>query len=63
MTTYVLVGGAWLGGWCWQRVTRRLCDEGHDAYPVILTSQVQAVTFAATGIASPTSVCAIIKVA
>ena len=37
MTTYVLVGGAWLGGWCWQRVARRLRDEGHDAYPVTLT--------------------------
>jgi pimeloyl-ACP methyl ester carboxylesterase len=37
MTTYVLVGGAWLGGWCWQVVARRLRDEGHDAYPVTLT--------------------------
>jgi hypothetical protein len=24
MTTYVLVGGAWLGGWCWQPVTAEL---------------------------------------
>ena len=37
MTTYVLVGGAWLGGWCWLRVARRLRDEGHDAYPATLT--------------------------
>ena len=37
MTTYVLVGGAWLGGWCLQRVARRLRDEGHDVYPVTLT--------------------------
>ena len=37
MTTYVLVGGAWLGGWCWQRVARRLRDNGHDVYPVTLT--------------------------
>jgi pimeloyl-ACP methyl ester carboxylesterase len=37
MTTYVLVGGAWLGGWCWQRVARRLRDEGHDVYPATLT--------------------------
>jgi hypothetical protein len=22
MTTYVLVGGGWLGGWCWQPVAR-----------------------------------------
>jgi pimeloyl-ACP methyl ester carboxylesterase len=37
MTTYVLVGGAWLGGWCWQKVARRMRDDGHDVYPVTLT--------------------------
>jgi pimeloyl-ACP methyl ester carboxylesterase len=37
MTTYVLVAGAWLGGWAWQPVTRRLRAQGHDVYPVTLT--------------------------
>lgn len=37
MATYVLVGGAWLGGWCWQPVARRLREGGHEAYPVTLT--------------------------
>ncbi len=37
MTTYVLVGGGWLGGWCWKRVARQLRNQGHDAYPVTLT--------------------------
>jgi pimeloyl-ACP methyl ester carboxylesterase len=37
MATYVLVGGAWLGGWCWQKVARLLQDNGHDAYPATLT--------------------------
>jgi pimeloyl-ACP methyl ester carboxylesterase len=37
MATYVLVGGAWLGGWCWKPIARRLRDQGHDAYPVTLT--------------------------
>lgn len=37
MATYVLIGGAWLGGWCWQGVARRLRAEGHDVYPVTLT--------------------------
>jgi pimeloyl-ACP methyl ester carboxylesterase len=37
MTTYVLVGGAWLGGWCWQNVARQLRDDGHDAYPLTPT--------------------------
>lgn len=37
MATYVLVGGAWLGGWVWQRVARSLRAKGHDVYPVTLT--------------------------
>jgi pimeloyl-ACP methyl ester carboxylesterase len=37
MTTYVLVSGAWLGGWAWQPVARRLGEHGHDVYPVTLT--------------------------
>ena len=37
MSVYVLVGGGWLGGWCWQEVARRLREEGQDVYPVTLT--------------------------
>ena len=37
MAVYVLVGGGWLGGWCWRGVARRLREEGHDVYPVTLT--------------------------
>jgi pimeloyl-ACP methyl ester carboxylesterase len=37
MTTYVLVGGAWLGGWAWQPVARQLRSQGHDVHPVTLT--------------------------
>jgi pimeloyl-ACP methyl ester carboxylesterase len=37
MATYVLVSGAWLGGWAWQDVGRRLRAEGHEVYPVTLT--------------------------
>jgi pimeloyl-ACP methyl ester carboxylesterase len=37
MTTYVLVGGAWLGGWAWQPVARQLRERGHDVHPVTLT--------------------------
>ena len=37
MAAYVLVGGGWLGGWCWKPVARRLREEGHDVYPVTLT--------------------------
>ncbi len=37
MKTFVLVGGAWLGGWCWQGVANRLRARGHEIYPVTLT--------------------------
>lgn len=37
MSTIVLVGGAWLGGWAWDGVARRLRQAGHDVYPVTLT--------------------------
>jgi pimeloyl-ACP methyl ester carboxylesterase len=29
VATYVLVHGAWLGGWCWQKVAPLLEEEGH----------------------------------
>ena len=37
MSTYVLVHGAWLGGWCWQRVARRLRAAGHEVFCPTLT--------------------------
>lgn len=37
MATIVLVPGAWLGGWCWQRVTPALRAAGHDVYTPTLT--------------------------
>jgi pimeloyl-ACP methyl ester carboxylesterase len=37
MASYVLVSGAWLGGWSWHPVASRLRAEGHDVHPVTLT--------------------------
>ena len=37
MATYVLVHGAWHGGWCWRRVADRLIDHGHTVYTPTLT--------------------------
>ena len=37
MATYVLVPGAWLGGWAWRDVAARLRAAGHDVYPITLT--------------------------
>jgi pimeloyl-ACP methyl ester carboxylesterase len=37
MATYVLVPGAWLGGWAWRDVAARLRAKGHDVFPITLT--------------------------
>jgi pimeloyl-ACP methyl ester carboxylesterase len=37
MTTYVLVHGAWHGGWCWSTVGRALKLSGSDVYTPTLT--------------------------
>ncbi|NML48669.1 alpha/beta hydrolase [Ramlibacter sp. G-1-2-2] len=37
MANFVLVHGAWHGGWCWQRVVQPLAAQGHRVYPVTLT--------------------------
>jgi pimeloyl-ACP methyl ester carboxylesterase len=37
VATFVLVPGAWLGGWAWQEVARDLRGRGHEVYPVTLT--------------------------
>jgi pimeloyl-ACP methyl ester carboxylesterase len=37
MATFVLLHGAWLGGWCYQRVAKLLRRMGHDVYIPTLT--------------------------
>jgi pimeloyl-ACP methyl ester carboxylesterase len=37
MADFVLVHGAWHGGWCWRRVTDALREQGHRVFPVTLT--------------------------
>lgn len=39
MATYVLVHGAWAGGWCWSRVAKPLRAAGHDVFTPTLTAQ------------------------
>ena len=36
-STFVLVHGAWHGGWCWIKVTRLLTDAAHTVYTPTLT--------------------------
>ncbi len=37
MSTFVLVHGAWHGGWCWARVAPRLRAVGHEVYTPTMT--------------------------
>jgi pimeloyl-ACP methyl ester carboxylesterase len=37
MANFVLVHGAWHGGWCWQRVTLALQAQGHRVHALTLT--------------------------
>jgi pimeloyl-ACP methyl ester carboxylesterase len=37
MATFVLVHGAWHGGWCWKRVRKALRSQGHDVFTPTLT--------------------------
>jgi pimeloyl-ACP methyl ester carboxylesterase len=37
MADFVLVHGAWHGGWCWREVVARLAAAGHRAHAVTLT--------------------------
>ncbi|MCH2202013.1 MAG: alpha/beta fold hydrolase [Fuerstiella sp.] len=37
MSTYLLVHGAWHGGWCWKRVSSLLRAAGHDVFTPTLS--------------------------
>ena len=37
MTTFVLVGGFWIGAWAWRNVAAQLTALGHRAFPLSLT--------------------------
>lgn len=37
MATFVLVHGAWAGGWCWSEIVPALCRAGHSVYAPSLT--------------------------
>ncbi len=37
MADYVLVAGAWLGGWAWDEVAESMRRQGHRCFPVTLT--------------------------
>jgi pimeloyl-ACP methyl ester carboxylesterase len=44
MATFVLVHGAWHGGWCWQKVIPFLEAVGHEVYAPTLTGLAERAT-------------------
>ena len=56
MTKFVLVPGAWLGAWAWQKVTPMLGERGHEAYPVTLTGMGDRVHLASESVGMDTAV-------
>lgn len=61
MATYVLVGGAWIGGWVWQRVAAELRADGHMVYPATLTGLGERVHLARPEVARETHLLDAIK--
>jgi pimeloyl-ACP methyl ester carboxylesterase len=56
MTTFVLVPGAWLGGWAWKRVVPFLEEKGHQTYRVTLTGMGERVHLASKDVGIETAI-------
>ena len=52
MATYVLVHGAWHGGWCWKKLVPLLRDAGAEVFAPTLTGMGER---ARAGMASGTA--------
>ncbi len=53
---FVLVPGAWLGAWAWQKTTPTLEKEGHEAFPVTLTGMGDRVHLASKDVGMETAI-------
>jgi pimeloyl-ACP methyl ester carboxylesterase len=62
MATFVLVHGAWHGGWCYARVARLLRAAGHDVYTPTLTGVGERAHLAALSMTLTTHVRDIVNV-
>ncbi len=56
MSTFVLVPGAWLGGWAWKKVVPLLEKKGHEAHAVTLTGMGERVHLASKDVGIETAV-------
>ena len=62
MTKFVLIPGAWLGGWAWKTVTPLLEAAGHSAIPVTLTGMGERVHLAGEHVGMSTAVSDVLNV-
>jgi pimeloyl-ACP methyl ester carboxylesterase len=62
MATFVLVHGAWHGGWCWKRVRKALQAGGHDVFTPTLTGVADRSHLAAPGIDLETHIADVVNV-
>lgn len=56
MATFVLVHGAWHGGWCWNGVAARLRAGGHDVHAPTLTGVCERIHLASPDISLSTHI-------
>src|SRR5215211_5857359 len=56
MATFVLVHGAWHGGWCWRKLTPLLRAAGHEAHAPTLTGLGERVHLATPEVGTDTHV-------
>jgi pimeloyl-ACP methyl ester carboxylesterase len=63
MATFLLVQPAWLGGWCWDKVARRLRACGHDVYAPTLTGLGERAHLATPDVGLATHIDDIVSVA
>lgn len=59
--TFVLVHGAWHGGWCWRRVADRLRRDGHAVFTPTLTGLGERAHLLAPGIDLATHVADVVN--
>ena len=50
MANFVLVHGAWVGGWCWRDIARGLRKQGHEVFTPTLTGLGERVHLMSPGI-------------
>jgi len=62
VATYVLVHGAWVGGWMWRDVSRALRSAGHEAFAPTLTGLGERAHLASPGIDLDTHVLDVVNV-